>query len=435
MQIKKAKVTKLAQFGLKGGPEPGEPLSTKTRMALEIKIIADAQSCAKEHRDSSIIDEDTYETIVEEAKSLISDSCPVVVSGAIGMLFSMICLIAVGHVGEQELAGTGFGIMFCNMTGYAVMIGIASGLETVASQLFGAGQHRLLGVALQRSIFVASVIAVPIVLFWLFSGFILPIFVEEDLARISGSFVRTMCLGLWPFLINECVQRYLNAQGIFLPSMYSSLAALVLFTPLCWYLVDTLGMGASGGAIALCAADALSLALLLAYIWWRSLHTKTWGGWSRDALYGTSEFLRITLPSCGMICLEWWCFEIVTLASGQLGTTAVAAQAVMFNTNTVAYKIGHGFAVAVGARVGNLLGAGRPAAARRAALLAWGACVVMVSVLSIGIYVWRNQWAGMPFVCACARICLHAYGVLVHKPGQTGPGTHHRCSQIGNNGS
>ena len=97
-----------------------------------------------------------------------------------------------------------------------------------------------------------------------------------------------------------------------------------------------------------------------------------------------------------MICLEWWCFEVVTLASGQLGTTAVAAQAVLFNTNNIAYRIGHGFAVAVGARVGNLLGASLPAAARRAALLAWGACVVIVSVLSIGLYVLRRQWAGMP---------------------------------------
>jgi multidrug resistance protein, MATE family len=381
-------------------------------MALEIEISGDVQNCAqeKQNHNISMIDEDIDETIVEEVRSLISNSWPVVVSGSIGMFFSMICLIAVGRVSEQELAGTGFGIMFCNMTGYSVMIGIASGLETVASQLYGAGQNRFLGVALQRSIFVSSVIAVLVVLFWFFAELILRFFVDEELARISGNFVRTMCLGLWPFLINECVQRYLNAQGIFLPAMYSSLVALLLYAPLCWYLVDILGMGASGGALALGAADTLTLALLLAYIRWRGLHTDTWGGWSFDALRGTPEFLRIALPSCGMICLEWWCFEVVTLASGRLGTTAVAAQAVMFNTNNVAYRIGHGFAVAVGARVGNLLGAGRPAAARRAAMLAWGACVVVVLLLSIGLYVWRRQWAGIPYVCAhvCARCFVRA---------------------------
>ena len=383
-------------------------------MALSIEIPDDAQStCAQKSHNTSMIDENKDETIIEEIKSLISNSWPVAVSGSVGMLLQMICLIAVGRVSEEELAGTGFGIMFCNMTGYSIMIGIASGFETVASQLCGACQHRFLGVALQRSIFVAAVIAVLVVLLWFFAGLILPIFVDENLARTSGNFVRTMCLALWPFFINECVQRYLNAQGFFLPAMYSSLVALLLYTPLCWYLVDSLGMGASGGALALGAAEALSLALLLAYIRWRGLCTDTWGGWSCDALRGTPEFLRIALPSCGMICLEWWCFEVVTLASGRLGTTAVAAQAVLFNTISIAHRIGHGFAVAVGARVGNLLGAGRPAAAKRAALLAWGACVVVVFVLSIGMYVWRRQWAGMPFVCMRAGVsCEPAFVCL-----------------------
>jgi Na+-driven multidrug efflux pump len=41
----------------------------------------------------------------------------------------------------------------------------------------------------------------------------------------------------------------------------------------------------------------------------------------------------------------------------------------MFNTNAVAYMIGLGFAVAAGARIGNLLGAGRPR--RRGARRCW----------------------------------------------------------------
>jgi multidrug resistance protein, MATE family len=333
---------------------------------------------------------------LDEIKSLVANSWPVVVSGSIGMYFSVVCLIAVGHVGEEELAGVGFGIMFCNMTGYSVMIGLASGLETVASQLNGAGQHRMLGIALQRTIFVTSIAAIPIGLFWLFAGVVMPWFVEEDVARIAGSFVRVCCFGLWPFLINECVKRYLNAQGIFRPSMYTSSVALLLYIPLCWYLVDTLHLGASGAAASLSFATILNLALLLAYIRWQRLHTGTWHGWSRDALRGAGAFLRIALPSCGMICLEWWCFEIVTLVSGRLGTTAVAAQAVMFNTNAVAYMVGLGFSVAAGARVGNLLGAGRATAARRAALLAWAVCVALMVVFSCLLFLGRRAWAGLP---------------------------------------
>ena len=347
-----------------------------------------------------MIHDDGKETIFEEVIALISNSWPTAVSASVGVLFHMICLIAVGRISEQELAGTGLGIMFCNVTGYSVITGIASGFETVASQLNGAGHQRLIGVALQRALFVASAAAALVILVWFFAELILSVFVDEELSIIAGEFIRTMCLALCLFLANDCVQRYLSAQGIFLPAMYSSLVALLLYAPLCWFLVVTLGMGACGGALAITMGEAGSLALLVSYIRWRGIHSYTWGGWSSDALCGTLEFMRVALPSCGMICLEWWCLEIVTLASAQLGTAAVAAQVVLFNTNCIAYRVGQGFAVAVGSRIGNLLGAGRSEVAARAAFLAWGTCVAVMLLLMAGLYMWRREWAGaLPFLC------------------------------------
>ena len=43
-------------------------------------------------------------------------------------------------------------------------------------------------------------------------------------------------------------------------------------------------------------------------------------------------FLKLAVPGAGMICLEWWCFELMTLLSSSLGTHVVAAQTVMFST-------------------------------------------------------------------------------------------------------
>ena len=243
--------------------------------------------------------EDT--TIQGEIALLLSNSWPVSVSEVVGMMFPVFCLIAVGHVGEKELAGTGFGMMFCNLTGHSVLIGLSSGLETVASQLFGAGQHRLVGVALQRSFFVSFLVVIPIIIFWLLAGFYMPLFVEEDVAQVSISYVRLFCITIVPRVTYECLRRYLDAQGLFHLPMHTMSIALLLYAPLCWYLVVALRLGATGAAAALCAGECLSLALLAAYVRRRRLHVATWGGWTPEALRGVPEFLGVALPSCGMV--------------------------------------------------------------------------------------------------------------------------------------
>jgi len=335
------------------------------------------------------------QNLLEEIRLLVIDSCPITLSGSITMCFTVVCLVSVGHVAEKELAGAGFGIMFCNVTGFSVLIGLSSGLDTVASQLFGAGQHKHVGIALQRTLFITSIAAIPIFVFWLCSGLYMNWFVDEQVAEISGSIVSIMAIGLYPGFACECVKRYLAAQGMYSPSMYSSLATLFLFTPLCWMLVDRMQLGARGAAYALVFVNFLNLSLLLLYVRLCRLHASTWFGWTSEALRGAREYLRVALPSCGMMCLEWWCFEGVTLISGRLGTTVVAAQSVMFTTTAIVYTVGVGFAIATGVRVGNLLGAGEPARARRAAWLGWGVSVAAAALFVVFLSCFRRQWAGI----------------------------------------
>ena len=41
-------------------------------------------------------------------------------------------------------------------------------------------------------------------------------------------------------------------------------------------------------------------------------------GWTWDSLQGWGAFMKLALPGMFMVCLEWWCFEIGTLLSGEL---------------------------------------------------------------------------------------------------------------------
>lgn len=64
---------------------------------------------------------------------------------------------------------------------------------------------------------------------------------------------------------------------------------------------------------------------------------------------------------------EWWAFEIVALAAGRLGTVPLAAQSVIMTADQIINTVPFGLGVAASTRLGNLLGAGRPGDARRAA--------------------------------------------------------------------
>jgi len=69
------------------------------------------------------------------------------------------------------------------------------------------------------------------------------------------------------------------------------------------------------------------------------------------------EFLQLALPGILMVGTEWWAFEIVAIAAGQLGPLPLAAQSVIMTTDQVLNTIPFGIGVAASTRIGNLIGA------------------------------------------------------------------------------
>ena len=58
----------------------------------------------------------------------------------------------------------------------------------------------------------------------------------------------------------------------------------------------------------------------------RGQPASTWGGLSADALRGWLGYIKFALPSCLMLCAEWWTFECSESGPAQLlnGATATA---------------------------------------------------------------------------------------------------------------
>lgn len=82
-----------------------------------------------------------------------------------------------------------------------------------------------------------------------------------------------------------------------------------------------------------------------------------WGGFSKQAFKNWYPMLRLGGPGMVALLAEYCAFEILTLVSSYISTTALAAQSVQIMIEATLYQIGFSISVAGSTRIGNLIGA------------------------------------------------------------------------------
>jgi len=133
----------------------------------------------------------------------------------------MITLFFAGRVGEVELAAGTLAISFIKVTGISIFTGLCSALETLSSQAFGAKNFRLVGVVLQRGVWILGIICLLTWTLWINSELLLLIVHQKkNVTSLTQEFV-LICLpsaiGSFLFLL---LWRYLQTQGIVKPILY-----------------------------------------------------------------------------------------------------------------------------------------------------------------------------------------------------------------------
>ncbi|TVU16892.1 hypothetical protein EJB05_32895 [Eragrostis curvula] len=323
-----------------------------------------------------------------EAKRQLRLAWPLVVGCLLQKLIQMISIMFAGHLGEVALASASLATSFAGVTGFSLLTGMASSLDTLCGQAFGAEQHHLLGVYKQRAMVVLALVSVPVAIVWAYTDKILVVlfFRQEDTAEIAagaGSYTRWMIPALFLFGQLQCHVRFLQAQNVVVPVMLSSGATVLVHVPVCWVLVRSqqLGLGVNGAALANAFSNLFNLSFLALYVRLSPSCKPTWTGFSRQAFRGIPGFFKLAMPSALMVCMEWWSFEILVLLSGLLPNPKLetAVLSICFNTYSFAFSVPMGLGAAASIRVSNELGAGRVQAARIATR------VVMLLAFSLGI--------------------------------------------------
>uniref|UniRef100_A0A803MCJ5 Multidrug and toxic compound extrusion protein n=1 Tax=Chenopodium quinoa TaxID=63459 RepID=A0A803MCJ5_CHEQI len=139
-----------------------------------------------------------------------------------------------------------------------------------------------------------------------------------------------------------------------------------------------------GFAIALCLAWWIQALVLFGYIVFWGGCPLCWAGFSMEAFSGLWEFIKLSTASGVMICLEYWYSTALVLMTGNLKNADIALDALSICTSINQWEIMIPFAffAGVGVRVANELGAGNGKGARFATIVA------STTSIAIGVVFW-----------------------------------------------
>jgi len=189
-------------------------------------------------------------------------------------------------------------IKFCFMI---FQLGMASALETLCGQAYGAKQYYMLGVYMQRSwivLFICCIFLLPI---YLFATPVLRLLGQpEDLAVLSGQVSMWMIPLHFGFAFQFPLNRFLQSQLKTAAIAWVSLFAFLVHVFVSWLFVFKFQFGVIGTAATLNFSWwALTVGLFCYTVWGGC--PLTWNGFSMEAFSGLWEFVKLSAASGVML--------------------------------------------------------------------------------------------------------------------------------------
>ncbi|XP_028757814.1 protein DETOXIFICATION 14-like [Neltuma alba] len=336
----------------------------------------------------------TWRVFSKEVKAVCSVAGPMVAVNSSTFFLQTIALMMVGHLGKLAQSSTGVAISLCAVTGFSVIFGLASALETLCGQAYGAKQYKKFGVQIQTGIFCLILCCLPLCVLWLNLGKLLVLLGQDPLiANEAGEFAVCLIPALFGYAILQALVRYYLMQSLISPLVLSSSFIICFHVACCWALVFKSGMGRFGGAFAIGISYWLNVILLALYMKFSDSCAKTRVPISMELFQGLGEFFRFAIPSAIMACLQWWSYEVTTLLAGLLRPNPeleTSILAVCVSMNVTIYSIPESIGSAASARVSNALGAGSPQVARLSALCSRILATCEALIVSSIIFASRN---------------------------------------------
>ncbi|XVF50536.1 hypothetical protein PTKIN_Ptkin04bG0108900 [Pterospermum kingtungense] len=338
---------------------------------------------------------DGRKKVLDEVTKQLWLAGPLIAVSLLQYCIQMISVMFVGHLGELPLSAASMATSFGSVTGFSLLLGMATALDTLCGQSYGAKQYSMMGIHMQRAMLILVIVSIPLAIIWVNTAPILLLLGQDhDISEKAGEYACFMVPSLFAYGLLQCLVKFLQTQNVVFPMMICSAITTLLHILICWVMVFKSSLGFKGAALANAISNWINVFLLVLYVKFSPSCSKTWAGFSKEAFHNIFTFLRLAIPSAIMVCLEMWSFEMIVLLSGLLPNPELQTSvlSICLNTAGTVWMIPFGLSGAVSTRVSNELGAGNPEVARLAV------CIVIVMAISEGLLVGsililiRNIW-------------------------------------------
>ncbi|CAM8986461.1 unnamed protein product [Rhodiola kirilowii] len=308
-------------------------------------------------------------------------------------MLSFVTLMFTGHLGALELAGASIASVGIQGLAYGIMLGMASAVQTVCGQAYGAKRYSSMGVICQRAMVLHTGAAVLLTFLYWFSGDVLrAIGQSDDIAAQGQIFARGLIPQLYAFAITCPMQRFLQAQNIVNPLAYMSVGVFLVHTGLTYAVVYVLDYGLIGAALTLSFSWWLLAISSALYILLSPRCKETWTGFSISAFRGIWPYFKLTLASAVMLCLEIWYNQGLVLISGLLADPTISLDSISICMNYLNWDMQFmlGLAAAASVRVSNELGGGHPQVAKFSVFVVSGTSLLISIVFSAIVLIFKT---------------------------------------------
>ena len=241
--------------------------------------------------------------------------------------------------------------------------GLLTGLDTLVSQAFGAGQredcHRSLVHGIYLSFALAPLLMAPV---WFFDSLLRQAHIAPDIIALAVPYSKAMAWGTLPLLLYFAMRRCMQGMNLVRPIAFALVTANLINAVGNWLLIyGKLGapaMGAVGSGWSTAWARIYLAAVLVGYLLWydRKHRTELLRTPIQPDLMRIRRLIALGLPAAMQITLEIGVFALVTALIGRLGAVSLASHQIALNTVSLTYMVPLGISSAAAVRVGQAIG-------------------------------------------------------------------------------
>jgi MATE family multidrug resistance protein len=327
-----------------------------------------------------------------DLRAMLELALPVVGAQLGIMLMGVVDTIMVGHLSREALAATALGNLYFYVASVFGM-GALMALDPVVAQAVGARDDDAITRAVQRGLVMATALGVLGSLLLYPAEPVLRLLGQQPEIIPDGARYARICIpGIFPFFWFIVFRQTLQAMKRVAPVLVVVGAANLVNVALNWALIyghaGAPAMGVAGSAWAT-SISRWFMAVALLFVSQGAirhhllpLHRASldWAPFSR--------MVRLGVPIGAQYALEYGAFAAGALLMGILGTTEIAAHQIAINLASLTFMVPMGISAATAVLVGQAIGGGDEAGARRAAL--------------------AGMLCGVAFMCATAVVFLAA---------------------------